>query len=227
MAEKQKGRRTQDLNHPSDELVSRTLEKMNQRLAENRTRCTPAAAPRTRWIRAASLAAAAAALCILLLSQTQARLEPLAFTYQPDPRLSAVNRTEAGGQSDLTALRAGLDAQLQPIAGCTRTDFAFYDFALNENSPVMWFASAQYEGERTFSLTVTNFATTLHQALADAAPAEVNGCAVRAGVDSAAGGFFAVWQAGERYVQLALPNGAALRAGEQKELIRQTMEMLN
>lgn len=226
MPDQQKRRHPVALDQPSDELVNRALQKMNERLADQRARAVSAPPVRARRARLISLAAAAAALCVLLLSRSQTGLDPLSFSYQPDPRLSAVSKTEAAGQEDLTALRSRLDEQMQPDGGYTRTDFVFDDFAVSEDGPVLWFAKAEYEGNYAVELTQTNFATTLHRALENAAVVQIAGREVRTGVDHATGAFFAVWQADDRYVQLQLPAGAQMKDKQKKEAVEQMMGML-
>lgn len=224
MADK-RNRQTALPEHPSDELVSRTLASMNRRLEENRAR--PVSQPRrTHRVQAFSLAAAAAVLAVFLLVQGNAKLEPVSFSYQPDLRLNAVTRTEYDGQSDLAQLAAELDAALTPGKDAPkRTDYLFYDFAMNEQSAPMWFATAQYEGAHDLRLTVSSFATTLHSALENGAPADVNGTAVRTGVDAATGDFFAVWRTGGRYVQLQVPGGGKLKDGEKRGCIAEMLQL--
>lgn len=212
--------------HPSDELVNRTLQMMNQRLEENRRQ--PAARPkpvRIGWVQIGSMAVAAAALAVFLLSQPAAKLNPVSFVYQPDMRLNAAIRTEAQGQSDLQQLADELDAALQPADDALkRTDYLFYDFAMNENSAPLWFASAAYEGKQSIQLTVANFATSLHNALEAGEAAQIGGVQVRTGVDTVTGDFFAVWQSAERYVQMRL-SGSGLSDREKMESIQTILKL--
>lgn len=212
--------------HPSDELMNRTLQMMNQRLEENRSQ--PAVQPeprRFRWIQMGGLAAAVAVLAVFLITQTGETLRPVSFAYQPDMRLSAVSRTDAEGQSDMAALRDELDAALQPAnSSIKRTDYQFSDFAMNENSLPMWFASAVYEGQQAVKLTVSNFPTTLHSALKDGEPTRFGSREIRTGVDTATGDFFAVWQHGEYHVQLRT-SGAGLSDREKRACIETMLEL--
>ena len=212
--------------HPSEELMSRTLQKMNERLEENRRQAVQQPKKsKTRWVQMGSLAAAAAVLAVFLFTQQTVKLSPASFTYQPDLRLNAVSRTDAPGQSDLQRLSEKLDAALTPADSALKhTDYLFYDFAMNENSAPLWFASAVYEGGHAVQLTAANFVTSLHNALKDADPTQIGGRQVRTGVDMLTGDFFAIWQSGEYYVQMQMA-GEGLSDSEKLEAVKAILNL--
>lgn len=189
----------------------------------------------TRWISSVAVAAAAFVLCVSVMDDrigiepapmpstgivsTNApvpagigaplpvfQLAPVSFQYKPDMRLETVVRASGDQKEDLTALRGEMDAALMPTDGqLVRSEYIFYDFAMNENSAPLWVASAVYEGRAPIRLTVSNFATTLYNALKDGSGVEVDKKQIWTGVDTESSDFFAAWQSGEWYVQMQIP----------------------
>lgn len=222
-----------------DALVADTLQKMMaeyDRIEQKRERPSLSSRIRRavrssgRGFAVGGLAVAmAVVICVFAYRQDAVQLSFDEFACQTDMRLEMGLRAGSEGEADASAIRDELEGKLAAAMGkYARTDFQFRSFALNAQGPELWAAQAVYDGEKgeSFRIAVTNFPTSVHDALEGGAAQELGGVSVYTGKDTQTGDLYAVWASSGRYVQLQLPGNVSWNDRELARLIEAAAGML-